>query len=179
MLQTYPFIASFNPYSVVPGASFFITLSIGLFIQHSLYGGGDDPDFLFIQTIEQRIKLSASRGFPVRSISKEKLIHGNMIPGNQLKEYLEAWMLSLVLNIGKITGLEIHFVSHLVAGFLAPGSRFFDCRPEGLKIVFLYWSFSYIHSPSYILLFLFSSGYVYIVPIISQYNSCSVLGISI
>lgn len=102
-----------------------------------------------------------------------------MIPGNQLKEYLEAWMLSLVLNIGKITGLEIHFVSHLVAGFLAPGSRFFDCRLEGLKIVFLYWSFSYIHSPSYILLFLFSSGYVYIVPIISQYNSCSVLGISI
>ena len=77
-------------------------------------------------------------------------------------------MLSLILNIGKITRREIHFVAHLVPGLLASAPCHFDCVPEGLKVVLWYWPFCHIHSPSYILLFLFFLEYVYTVLIISQ-----------
>lgn len=123
------------------------------------------------QLICQGVKLPTCRGFPVCCIPKEELIHGDMIAGHEFKEDLEAWMLSLVFNIGKITRRNIHFVAHLVSGLLASLPRLFDSCPKGLKIVFLYWSFCHIHSPSYILLFIFLSGYVYTVPVMSQNNS--------
>lgn len=80
-------------------------------------------------------------------------------------------MLSLVLNIGEIAGRKIHLVTHSVAGLFLPRPRCFNCCPIGAKVNFLYWSFCHIHSPSYILLFTFLSGYVYIVPSISSNNA--------
>ena len=109
------------------------------------------------------ITLPAGRGLAVCVIFKEELIHRDMIAGNKLKENLKAWMLSLIFNVGKISGREIHFVSHLVPGLLASVPCRFDCVPKGLKIIFWYWSFCHIHSPYYILLFTFLSGYVYTV----------------
>ena len=84
------------------GAQPFPALRSG--VNDGLSCGGNNTDFSFIQTVEQRIKLSACGAFSLHRILIEKLIHGDTIACNQLKEYLEAWMLSFVFNISKITG---------------------------------------------------------------------------
>ena len=80
-------------------------------------------------------------------------------------------MLPVILDISEITGRKIHFVTYLIAGLFLSCPRCFDCCPIRAKVYFLYWSFCHIHSPSYILLFLFSVVYVYILPIINQNKS--------
>ena len=162
--KLYPFIASVSSYSVVPGA-----WSLPLFsgAQHGLYGGNDDPDLPIGQFICQDGKLPTRRGFPICRIPKEKLIHGDVIAGHELKKDLEARMLPLVLNIGEIAGRKIHLVPHFVAGLFLPRPCCFYCCPIRAKVNFLYWSLCYIHSPNYILQFIFLSGYVFIVPVIS------------
>ena len=139
--KLYPFIASVSSYSVVPGA-----WSLPLFsgAQHGLYGGNDDPDLPIGQFICQDVKLPARRGFPICRIPKEKLIHGDVIAGR-----------------------KIHLVPHFVAGLFLPRPCCFYCFPIRAKVNFLYWSLCYIHSPNYILQFIFLSGYVFIVPVIS------------
>ena len=163
-LQTYPFIASVSSYSVVPGA-----WSLPLFsgVQHGLYGGNDDPDLPVSQFIRQGVKLPTRRGFPICRVPKEELIHGDVITGHEFQKDLEARMLPLVLNIGEISGRKIHLIAHFISGLFLSRPRCFDCGPIRAKINFLYWSLCHIHSPSYILLFTFLSGYVYIVPLIS------------
>lgn len=74
-------------------------------------------------------------------------------------------------GISQIPRREEHLISHLVAGFLAPGSSFFDCRPIRAEVNFLYRPLCHIYSPNYILLFTFPSEYVYIIHLYSQYNS--------
>ena len=93
------------------------------------------------------------------------------IAGHEFQKDLEARMLSLVLNIGEIAGRKIHLVTYFIAGFFLSCPRCLDCRPIRAKVNFLYWSFCHIHSPKYILLFLFSLGYAYTVPLCSQNNS--------
>lgn len=80
-------------------------------------------------------------------------------------------MLSVVFNIGEIAGRKIHLVTHFVAGFFLPLPRCFDCGPIRAKVYFLYWSLCHIHSPSYILLFPFLLGYVYMLPIMNLNNT--------
>ena len=77
-------------------------------------------------------------------------------------------MLSLILNIGKITRREIHFVAHLVPGLLASVPCRFDCVPEGLKVVLWYWPFAIFIHPVTFYCSSFFLEYVYTVLIISQ-----------
>ena len=54
--------------------------------------------------------------------------------------------------------------AYFLAALLSCCPRCFYCLPESLEVIFFYWSFCHIHSPSYILLFPFLVGYVYILP---------------
>ena len=68
------------------------------------------------------------------------------------------FLLILCLAVCSIDGL---------AAFLAPRPRSFYRFSKSLEVIFFYWSFCHNYSPSYIVLFLFSLGYVYIVHSIS------------
>ena len=80
-------------------------------------------------------------------------------------------MLPFIFYISQIPRREEHFISYLVAGLLALGSRFFYRCPIRAEVDFFYRPLCHIYSPNYILLFTFPSEYVYTVPLYSQYNS--------
>ena len=66
---------------------------------------------------------------------------------------------------------SIHFITYLFAAFLASRPRRFYRFSKCFEVIFFYWSFCHIYSPSYILLFTFCFGYAYTVHIISLNNS--------
>ena len=110
----------------------------------------DDPDLPIGQFICQDVKLPARRGFPICRIPKEKLIHGDVIAGHELKKDLEARMLPLVLNIGEIAGRKIHLVPHFVAGLFLPRPCCFYCCPIRLKSIFCTGLFAiFIHQTTF------------------------------
>ena len=90
---------------------------------------------------------------------------------NKLKKDLQTGVLSFILNIRKVARGNIHFITYLFAAFLASCPRSFYRFSKGFEVIFFYWSFCHIYSPSYILLFPFLLGYVYTVPLISHNNS--------
>ena len=65
----------------------------------------------------------------------------------------------------KVTRGNIHFVAYFLAALFALFPRVLYCLPKSLEVVLFYRSFCHIHSPSYILLFPFLLGHVYILPI--------------
>ena len=62
-------------------------------------------------------------------------------------------------NTTKIRNIKQYLKAVL---FNAPST--IDSYYTSLEVIFFYWSFCHIHSPSYILLFPFLVGYVYILP---------------
>ena len=66
---------------------------------------------------------------------------------------------------------ELKCRRRFVPAFLASFTRCLYRCPKSLEVVFWYWSFCHSYSPSYILLFPFLLGYVYIVLSVSQNNS--------
>ena len=90
-----------------------------------------------------------------------------MITGYELQKDLDARMLPFILYIGEIAGRKVHLVPDFVAGLLSPFPRCLDCVPIREQVDFLYRPLCHIHSPNYILLFTFLSGYVYTVPLYS------------
>ena len=89
----------------------------------------------------------------------------------KLKENLQTGVLPVVLYIRKVAGRDKHFVAYFLTALFPARSRCLYCCSKSLEVVFWYWSFCHIHSPSYILLFPFSVGYVYILPTIHLNNS--------
>lgn len=106
----------------------------------------DDPQAIIAHAVKQSIKLPPLRGLLGSIIREEKLINGNMIPG----EYLQARLLSLVLNICKVALGNIQLVANLFPALTVFISRGFYGCPESLKIVqwyrsFCHYSFTLIH----------------------------------
>ena len=67
--------------------------------------------------------LAAASGLFALCIPQKDLVHGNMITRHEFPKDLEARMLSLVLNICKIAGGQVHLVSNFVAELLVPFLR--------------------------------------------------------
>ncbi len=111
-------------------------------------------------------KLPPLRVLLRRRFQKE-LVYGYIVAEHKLKEYLQTWVLPLVLNVRKVARRDKHFVAHFLTALPAPCPRRLYRCPKSLEVVFWYWSFCYIYSPYYILLFTFLLGYVYTVQIIS------------
>ena len=111
-----------------------------------------------------------SHGMNYQKLGKE-LVYGYIVTEHKLKENLQTGVLPVVLYIRKVAGRDKHFVAYFLAALFPVRSRFLYRCSKSLEVVFWYWSFCHIHSPSYILLFPFSVGYVYTVLSVSQNNS--------
>ncbi len=90
---------------------------------------------------------------------------------HKLKKDLQTWVLPFVLNIRKVARRNKHFVAYFLAALFSLCPRCFYRFSKSLEVIFFYWSFCHNYSPSYIVLFLFSLGYVYIIHSSSLNNS--------
>lgn len=130
--------------------------------------GGFAPKFVSpgLDGMPDRIVL-----FPIGKIAFVEL----KAPGENMRPQRKSanWGVPVVLYIRKVAGRDKHFVAYFLAALFPARSRCLYCCSKSLEVVFWYWSFRHIHSPSYILLFLFSVGYVYIVLIHNLNNSIS------
>ena len=125
-----------------------------------------NPYARIAHTVKERVELPPLRVLLRRRFQKE-LVYGYIVAEHKLKEYLQTWVLPLVLNVRKVARRDKHFVAYFLAALLAPCPRRLYRCPKSLEVVFRYWSFCHSYSPYYILQFPFLSGYVYTVPIIS------------
>ena len=130
--------------------------------------GGFAPKFVSpgLDGMPDRIVL-----FPIGKIAFVEL----KAPGENMRPQRKStnWGVPVVLYIRKVAGRDKHFVAYFLAALFPARSRCLYRCSKSLKVIFWYWSFCHIHSPSYILLFLFSVGYVYIVLIHNLNNSIS------
>ena len=138
---------------------------------HFFCGSRHDSEPGIAHIVQKRVKLATLRGFFGLMVREEKLIHRNAVPGNKLLENLEAWMLPFILNIGKITRRNKHFVAYLLTTFFALFTSRLNCCPKRLEVIFWYRSLCHHNSPNYILQFTSAFRYVYSIHIITLYNS--------
>ena len=128
--------------------------------------GGFAPKFVSpgLDGMPDRIVL-----FPIGKIAFVEL----KAPGENMRPQRKSanWGVPVVLYIRKVAGRDKHFVAYFLAALFALFPRVLYCLPKSLEVVLFYWSFCHIHSPSYILLFPFLLGYVYILPITNLNNA--------
>ena len=126
--------------------------------------------------------ISSTHSIPFRSLNPSPLEDAAQPPERKRKEtepsafdiYEEIIKDNIeydIFNIRKVARGNIHFITYLFTAFLASRPRSFYCFSKCFEVIFFYWSFCHIYSPSYILLFPFLLGYVYTVPLISHNNS--------
>ena len=68
---------------------------------------GYNPYAFIAHTVQQRVKLPPPGGFLRVAVRKEKLIYRNMIPRYKVIEHLQTRLLSLVLDIRKVSRGDI------------------------------------------------------------------------
>ncbi len=93
------------------------------------------------QIVKQGIKLTAAGSLICRFIREKELVYRYMIPGYKLIEYLQAWLLTFILNIRKITGRDIHSVAYIFTGFAPFHSRHFYRLTESCEVIRYNFSF--------------------------------------
>ena len=144
------------------------TFSFALFFDFRYFscGGCHNPKPCIAHIVEQRVKLPPFCIFSGGLVQKE-LVYGYIVTEHKLKENLQTGVLSIIFDIRKVAWRNKHFIAYFLAALFPTCPRCLYCRSKSLEVVFWYWSFCHIHSPSYILLFLFSSGYAYTIPTIN------------
>ena len=159
--------ASENPYSILPDVSICPLFRLLKF-----------PLRLLLQSVcryrsyhQAERRAAAALYLFRRAYLKETGLRIYIVTEHKLKKDLQTGVLSFILNIRKVARGNIHFITYLFAAFLASCPRSFYRFSKGFEVIFFYWSFCHIYSPSYILLFPFLLGYVYTVPLISHNNS--------
>lgn len=94
------------------------------------------PDNIDFFVLEPQVKQMEDLGWRYL----EQHLDLELSPALKLQKDLDAWVLPFVLYVRQVSGREEHLISHLVAGFLVPGSCFFDCRSIRAEVDFFYWS---------------------------------------
>ena len=100
--------------------------------------------------LSSSIKLPPLRGFFSVPIREKELVYRYVIACHKLIKYLQAWLLSLIFNIGKVMRRNIHCVAYIFATFLSRCPRRFYRLPESCEVIKWYRSFSHNYSPCYI-----------------------------
>ena len=93
-----------------------------------------NPYACIAHTVKERVKLPPLRVLLWRRFQKE-LVYGYIVAEHKLKEYLQTWVLPLVLNVRKVARRDKHFVAYFLAAFLAPCPRRLDCCPKSLEVI--------------------------------------------
>ena len=102
--------------------------------------------------VKQSIKLAAGRTLFSCLVTKQKMIHRDVLPGDEVKKDLEAGMLALVLYVGKIAWRDKQLPRDLVSALITVLPRVFECLSKNLKIIGRERSFHLIGSFMYLII---------------------------